>query len=95
MKCKPVGSKENVYIVEHWKSLLGTYLKACDFEEAEKIVKKILEADPSDTYANEVYEQIQDWKYMEIKNGVLLKYRGRSEHVVIPVGVKNQRSSIW
>lgn len=85
VKVSVTGSEEDV---AQWKSLLNTYLKACDFEAAEKTVKKILEAEPSDEYANEMYGQLQDWKYMEVKNGVLLKYRGINENVIIPDGVK-------
>ena len=84
MKVSVTGTKDDV---EQWKTLLKTYLAAFDYDSAEKTVKKILEAAPEDEYANEVYKNLQEWKHFEIKNGVLVKYHGRAEVVVIPDGV--------
>lgn len=75
------GSNEDV---EQWKSPVNTYLKAGDFMAADQTVKKILEAFPGDVFANEIYAKLQDWKYLEIKNGVLLKYTGIASRLEIP-----------
>lgn len=92
LKVSVTGSQDDV---SQWKTLLGTYLKACDFGAAEKTVQKILEAVPSDEYANKIYRQLQDWKYMKVKNGVLLEYTGISEHLVIPDGVLEIGSHVF
>lgn len=84
MKVSITGTKEDV---EQWKTLLKRYISNCDFESAESIVKKILEANPNDEYAVDIYENLQDWKYYEIKNGVLIKYNGEAFETKIPYGI--------
>lgn len=86
MKVSITGTKEDV---EQWKELCEKYIKNCDYEAAEKIVKKILEASPSDTYANSIYDKLLDWKFYEVKNGVLVKYHGKSVETTIPHGIVN------
>ena len=51
MKVSITGSKEDV---EQWRELLRRYYDSGDFQEAEKIVKKILEAIPSDEDAGDI-----------------------------------------
>lgn len=72
------------YDVTQWKSLLDKYYKAGDFQAAEIIVKKILEAVPSDEQANKIYEELQVLKFIELKNGVLISYNGQAESLLIP-----------
>lgn len=84
IKVSVTGTKEDV---EQWKSLLKTYLSTHDFEAAEKTTKKILEAVPDDIYANEIYSKLGDWKYHDIRNGILVKYNGRSCDITIPDGI--------
>lgn len=81
IKVSVTGSSDDV---EQWRTLTKTYVKNCDFKSAEKTVKRILEASPEDEYANDLYAKLQDWKYMEVKNGVLVKYHGQASDVVIP-----------
>lgn len=69
---------------EQWRDLVKKYYAAGDFRGAEALVKKILEQTPSDTQANRWYEELQDLKYMDVRNGVLVKYTGSSKHVHIP-----------
>lgn len=85
VKVSVTGSNEDV---EQWRQLLDRYYSAGDFIEAERIVKKILEALPDDVQASEKYEQLQVLKYMEIKNGVLAGYSGNSAVLIIPNSVK-------
>ena len=86
IKVSQTGSAEDV---EQWRALLDRYYSAGDFSEAEKIVKKILEALPSDRDAGQKYEELQTLKYMDVRNGVLLKYSGQAEEVVIPSCVRS------
>ena len=84
VKVSQTGTKEDV---EQWRTLLATYLRAYDFDGVEKTVKKMLEASPSDEEANRIYGKLQDWKFYEIKNGILVKYHGQAERTEIPAGV--------
>ena len=86
IKVSQTGSAEDV---EQWRALLDRYYSAGDFTEAEKIVKKILEALPSDRDAGQKYEELQTLKYMDVRNGVLLKYSGQAEEVIIPSCVRS------
>ena len=74
--------------VEQWRMLVRKYYNAGDFQAAEQIVKKILEAVPADIEANKMYDELQVLKFMEIKNGVLVKYTGLAETLTIPNCVK-------
>lgn len=92
VKVSVTGSNEDV---EQWRQLLDRYYSAGDFIEAERIVKKILEARPDDVQASEKYEQLQVMKYMEIKNGVLTGYSGNSAVLVIPNIVKELAPEVF
>lgn len=81
LKVSVTGSSEDV---DQWRQLLDRYYSAGDFLEAERIVKKILEAIPNDAQASEKYEQLQILKYMDIRNGVLKKYSGNAKVILIP-----------
>ena len=74
--------------VDRWKSMLEIYLNNFDFIAAENAVKKILEVDNSSKDIQNLYKFLQVWKYLDIKHGVLIKYTGRAENVIIPQGVK-------
>lgn len=84
MKVSVTGSEDDV---EQWKKLVNTYIKAFDYCEAERIVKKILEAVPGDLFANDLYNKLQEYKNMKIENGILIKYAGHAKHIEIPEGV--------
>lgn len=81
VQARQTGTEDDV---TQWKSLLDKYYKAGDFQAAENIVRKILEAVPSDEQANKMYDELQVLKFMEIKNGVLVSYNGQAESIVIP-----------
>lgn len=85
LKVSVTGSSDDV---EQWKMLVNTYLQQHDFIAAERIVKKILEAAPSDEFANNLYLVLQDWKYLEMANGVVIKYHGRTKDINLPNGIK-------
>lgn len=85
IKVSQTGSKEDV---EQWKSLLDTYLSAFDWEAAESTLKKILEAVPTDEYSLDVYKRLQSWKDYVIKDGTMVEYKGISNVIDIPYGVK-------
>lgn len=70
--------------VAQWKVLMQKYYDSGDFQALDQIVKKILEVEPTDPDAEKMYDDLQTLKYMEIKNGVLVKYSGEAETVVIP-----------
>lgn len=74
--------------VAQWRMLVRKYYDAGDFQAANQIVKKILEAIPTDAEANQMYDELQVLKYMEIKNGILVKYTGLAETLTIPGCVK-------
>ncbi len=86
VKVSVTGSNEDV---EQWRQLLDKYYSSGDFTEAERTVKKILEAIPNDAQASEKYEQLQVLKYMEIKNGILTSYSGAAKVLVVPEIVKD------
>ena len=81
VQARQTGTEDDV---TQWKNLLDKYYKAGDFQAAENIVKKILEAVPSDEQANKMYDELQVLKFIEIKNGVLVSYKGQAESLVIP-----------
>lgn len=85
IKVSQTGSKEDV---EQWKALLDTYLTAFDWDAAEATVKKILEASPSDEYSLDIYNKLQIWKDYVIKDGTMVEYKGISNVIDIPCGVK-------
>ena len=85
VQARQTGTKEDI---AQWKALVYTYYDAGDFLAAEKIVKKILEASPSDTEARQRYRELQSLKYMEVRNGVLVKYSGREADVHVPMCVR-------
>ena len=75
--------------VDRWKSMLAMYLSSFDFVAAENAVKKILEVSNADnTDVQNLYKYLQVWKYLDIKHGVLTKYTGKADTVVLPSGVK-------
>lgn len=92
VQARQTGTEDDV---SQWRSLLDKYYAAGDFQAAESIVKKILEAVPSDEQANKMYDELQVLKFMEIKNGVLVKYTGLSESVTIPNCVKEIADSAF
>lgn len=81
VKVSVTGSDEDV---AQWRKLVDRYYSSGDFPEAERIVKKILEAVPDDLWANNRYDELQVLKYMDVKNGVLERYTGHSEVLHIP-----------
>ncbi len=81
MKVSITGTADDI---EKWQILVHTYTDTGDFDAAEKTIKKILEAQPDNGFATDMYEKLQDWKYFEIKNGLLVKYHGASDTVEIP-----------
>lgn len=85
VKVSITGSNEDV---EQWRQLVDRYYSAGDFAEAERIVKKILEAIPDDEMANAQYNELQTLKNLEISNGVLIKYNGQDEEIFVPACVK-------
>lgn len=81
VKVSQTGTAEDV---EQWRALLSRYYNAGDFTEADRIVKKILEAVPDDEDAGKKYDELQILKYMEVKNGTLMSYTGGSADLVVP-----------
>jgi len=72
---------------EQLKTLLVKYLDSFDYNNALHIINRILEAAPTDAEANKIYDRLQELKYFEIKNKVLVKYSGTSKEITIPDGV--------
>lgn len=81
VKVSQTGSAEDV---EQWRELAKKYYAASSFGDAENIVKKILEASPRDEEANHMYEELQDLKYFDVRNGSIVSYSGRARKVTIP-----------
>lgn len=79
------GSREDV---DQWRKLLEKYYAAGDFQSANQIVKKILEAIPNDPQANQMYDDLQVLKDLEVNNGTLVKYHGSAASITIPSCVK-------
>ena len=92
LKVSVTGSREDV---EQWRSLLRTYLSTFDYEAAAGVVKKILEAIPSDSEANNIYTKMQSWKYFDIRNGCVIEYNGSEEVVFIPDGIREIRKEAF
>lgn len=74
--------------ISQWKSLLKRYMDNCDYQSALPIVRKILEASPEDEQAVTIYQSLRELQYFDIRNGVLVKYTGKSDDVIVPEGVK-------
>lgn len=81
IKVSQTGSAEDV---EQWRELVNTYYASASFDDAEKIVKKILEALPSDQLANQQYQELQVLKYFDIRNGIVKGYSGSASSITIP-----------
>lgn len=92
IKVSQTGSAEDV---EQWRELVQKYMDAGAFSDAENIVKKILEAIPNDTQANEQYDELQNLKYFDVRNGVLVKYNGEATKIRIPSVVKEIRADAF
>lgn len=71
VQARQTGTAEDV---AQWRTLVQKYYDAGDFQAAEQVIKKILEAVPADAEASQMYDDLQVLKYMEVKNGVLVKY---------------------
>ena len=84
VQTRQTGSEEDVW---QWKQLLYKYMNAHDYSAAISIVEKILEAVPNDSEANHAYDALRDLQYFDIRNGVLLKYNGKSKIISVPNGV--------
>lgn len=74
--------------IAQWKSMLDIYMENCDYTAAENTVRKILEGNPTDTVSMEIYKILQGAKFMEIQDGVLMKYNGMSENVTVPKALR-------
>lgn len=85
LKVSVTGTRDDV---AQWKELLNTYLHNRDYSAAESVVKKILEAVPTDQYANSLYKSIQEWKHYIIIGDVLAKCEGSIRTAHIPNGIK-------
>lgn len=81
VKVSQTGTAEDV---EQWRALLARYFRAGDFAEAERVVKKILEAVPGDEDAGRKYDALQVLKYLTVKNGVLMRYTGGMASLTVP-----------
>lgn len=84
VQVRQTGTREDIL---QWKKLLDKYMLAYDYKSALSIVNKILEADPSDEDINKLYDALQELQYFDIRNGVLEKYNGNANKIVIPDGV--------
>lgn len=85
VKVSQTGSAEDV---EQWRELVNQYFLEGSYQDAETIVKKILEAIPSDHVASSQYEYLQILKYCDVRNGTLVKYSGRAKNVILPPQIK-------
>lgn len=81
--------------IVQWKSMLDIYLDNCDYTAAENTARKILEANPNEQDTLSIYKLLQACKYMDIKDGMLMKYNGMSEEVTIPRGIRAIGSSAF
>lgn len=81
LKVSVTGSSEDV---EQWRLLLDKYYSVGDFTGAERVAKKILEANPSDEQTNLRYDELQVLKYFDVKNGVIKGYTGTARKIKIP-----------
>lgn len=84
MKVSMTGTDEDI---AQWRELTSTYLDHKDFYSAEETIKKILEADPSDPYAIDVYEKLQIWKCINISDDILQLYTGDLVSLELPSGI--------
>lgn len=92
IKVSQTGSAEDV---EQWRELVKKYMDVGAFSDAENIVKKILEALPNDPQANEQYDELQNLKFFDIRDGVLVKYNGKATRIKIPSAVKEIRDDAF
>lgn len=81
--------------IAQWKSMLDIYMENCDYTAAENTARKILEGNPNDVATMEIYKILQGAKFMDIQDGVLMKYNGMSENVIVPKGIKALNDSAF
>lgn len=92
IKVSQTGSAEDI---EQWRELVDKYLAEAAFEDAEKIVKKILEASPRDEQANAQYDDLKVLKYFDVRNGIMKSYSGTAEKIVIPPGTRAIEADVF
>ena len=83
-----IDMAKNKEDIEKWKSMISMYLASFDFVAAENAVKHVLEMETDDRDIQNLYKYLQVWKYIDVKHGVLVKYTGRADVVIVPNGVK-------
>ena len=83
------GSEEDI---NNWKSAFETYFSAFDFEKAEKIADKILQASPTNQDSMDIYNRIKAIRKFDISPQGCLSASREGQYsneriVVIPTGV--------
>ena len=92
VQVRQIGTREDVL---QWKRLLDKYIQAYDYQSALPVVNKILEADPMDKKISDLYASLQELKFFDIRNGVLERYNGNADKIVIPEGVYKIRAQAF
>jgi hypothetical protein len=67
-----------------WKRMLAQYLQDGSFHDADRLARRLLECGCVDPEVQAAYQRLQDWKYMDVRNGVLVAYGGRAKELELP-----------
>ncbi len=67
-----------------WARLTDQYIEAGCFADAERLVKRMLEFGAGDERTERLYRSLQNWKYLDVRNGVLVQYTGRASSLTLP-----------
>lgn len=92
VKVSQTGSAEDI---EQWRALVQKYMAESAYKDAEKIVKKILEAAPYDVMANAQYDELKVLRYFDIRNGVIKAYSGTAEKIIVPSGIRSIEADVF
>ncbi|MCD7920784.1 MAG: leucine-rich repeat domain-containing protein [Clostridiales bacterium] len=67
-----------------WAALVDRYIAEGSFADAERLVRRMLEFGAGDERTDRLYRSLQNWKYLDVRNGVLVRYTGRASALTLP-----------
>ncbi len=67
-----------------WAALVDKYIAEGSFLDAERLVRRMLELGAGDERTERLYHSLQSWKYLDVRNGVLVQYTGRASSLTLP-----------
>ncbi len=78
------AEQERTAQAARWARLVDQYIKEGSFADAERLVRRMLELGVGDERTERLYHSLQSWKYLDVRNGVLVAYTGRASSLTLP-----------